>query len=157
VGQVVAYASGCWDLFHFGHLRYLQRAKDLCDILVVGINTDEMIVSYKGMPPVVPYEQRWFIVESLDCVDIVVPHLSLEDTTGFAEHGVSIRIVGPEFGVVEGQRRMIQQHKEQGIRLITLSRTPNITTTIIKEAIRENKTVADYLISANLGSGRLPG
>lgn len=157
MGKIVAYVSGSWDLFHIGHLRYLQRAKELCDILVVGINTDEMIASYKDGPPVIPYEQRWAIVKSLSCVDVVVPHLSLEDTTGFKEHGVSIRVISTDFEAVEKRKEVKRQHKEQGIALVRLNRTPNISTTIIKEAIREGKSIANYLASANSGSGRLPG
>lgn len=155
MGLVIAYASGCWDLFHVGHLRYLERAKRLCDILVVSINTDEMIMEYKGEPPIIPYKQRWEIIESLRCVDIVIPHTSLEDTTGFDEYGISMKIIGPEFGQHAGQRRVLSEHHKEGIRIVTLSRTPNISTTGIKEAIREGKSVMDNYNDSSPNSSRL--
>lgn len=156
MGKIVAYAAGCWDLFHIGHLRYLKKAKALCDVLVVSVNTDEMIVTYKGEPPVIPYKQRREIVQSLRCVDIVIPHISLEDTTGFDEYGINTKVIGPEFGQHSGQRRVLSKHRKAGIEIVMVSRTPNISTTIIKEAIREGKNVTEYLVSADLGSGRLP-
>jgi rfaE bifunctional protein nucleotidyltransferase chain/domain len=72
-GKTVALANGVFDLFHVGHLRYLEGAKELGDVLVVGINTDRSTRAYKGEErPLVPEEERAEIVCGLQCVDWVV-------------------------------------------------------------------------------------
>ncbi len=72
-GKTVALANGVFDLFHVGHLRYLQGAKDLADVLVVGVNSDASTRRNKGPGrPLVPEDERAEIVAGLGCVDHVV-------------------------------------------------------------------------------------
>jgi D-beta-D-heptose 7-phosphate kinase/D-beta-D-heptose 1-phosphate adenosyltransferase len=62
--------NGTFDLLHIGHVRYLQAARELGDVLVVGINSDESVRGYKGPGrPVVPQDERAEIVAALRCVD----------------------------------------------------------------------------------------
>ncbi len=71
-GSTVILANGCFDLFHVGHVRYLEGAKALGDILVVGINSDRQTLSLKGKGrPFIPENERSEIVSSLRCVDLV--------------------------------------------------------------------------------------
>jgi rfaE bifunctional protein nucleotidyltransferase chain/domain len=71
-GSTLVLANGCFDLFHVGHLRYLMGAKELGDILVVGINTDRQTRLLKGQGrPLVPERERAEIVSALRCVDFV--------------------------------------------------------------------------------------
>ena len=68
----IVLTNGCFDLFHVGHVRYLQGAKALGDILVVGINSDRQTKQLKGLGrPFVPENERAEIVASLGCVDLV--------------------------------------------------------------------------------------
>jgi rfaE bifunctional protein nucleotidyltransferase chain/domain len=72
-GRTVALANGVFDLFHVGHLRYLQGAKALADLLVVAVNSDASTQALKGPGrPVVPQDERAEIVAGLACVDQVV-------------------------------------------------------------------------------------
>ncbi len=72
-GKTVALANGIFDLFHVGHLRYLQGAKGLADLLVVAVNTDTSARLNKGPGrPLVPEAERAEIVAALACVDRVV-------------------------------------------------------------------------------------
>jgi rfaE bifunctional protein nucleotidyltransferase chain/domain len=72
-GKTVALANGIFDLFHVGHLRYLEGAKALGDILVVAVNSDASTRRNKGPGrPVVPEGERAEIVAALACVDHVV-------------------------------------------------------------------------------------
>ena len=72
-GQRVVATNGCFDLLHFGHVAYLQGAKRLGDLLVIGINSDASIRQLKGPSrPLVPERQRAAILAALECVDAVV-------------------------------------------------------------------------------------
>jgi rfaE bifunctional protein nucleotidyltransferase chain/domain len=72
-GKSIALANGIFDLFHVGHLRYLEGAKALADVLVVAVNSDASTRRNKGPDrPVVPEAERAEIVAALACVDHVV-------------------------------------------------------------------------------------
>ncbi len=71
-GSTIVLANGCFDLFHVGHVRYLAGAKDVGDILVVGINSDRQTKLLKGEGrPYIDEKERAEIVSSLACVDFV--------------------------------------------------------------------------------------
>lgn len=71
-GQRVVTTNGCFDVLHVGHLRYLQAAKQLGDILVVLVNSDASVQALKGPNrPILPQEERAEILAGLDCVDYV--------------------------------------------------------------------------------------
>jgi rfaE bifunctional protein nucleotidyltransferase chain/domain len=72
-GSKIVFCNGCFDLIHVGHIRYLQAAKALGGILVVGINSDDSVRGLKGSKrPLQPENERAEILASLDCVDYVV-------------------------------------------------------------------------------------
>ena len=75
----VVFTNGCFDILHKGHVTYLQKAKKLGDILVVGINSDASVRRLKGSNrPVNNEKDRAFVLASLSCVDRVI--LFTEDT-----------------------------------------------------------------------------
>src|ERR687889_2370337 len=71
-GARVVFANGCFDLLHVGHVRYLEAARALGDLLVVGVNSDEQVRRLKGEGrPAVPERERAEVVASLRAVDLV--------------------------------------------------------------------------------------
>jgi D-beta-D-heptose 7-phosphate kinase / D-beta-D-heptose 1-phosphate adenosyltransferase len=69
----IVFTNGCFDLLHIGHLRYLERAKALGDILVVGVNGDSSVQRLKGSErPIFPLVERMEILSGLACVDYVI-------------------------------------------------------------------------------------
>ena len=71
-GARIVLANGCFDVLHVGHVRYLAGARELGDILIVGINSDEQVALQKGAGrPVLPATERAEIVASLESVDYV--------------------------------------------------------------------------------------
>ncbi|MBX3329946.1 MAG: D-glycero-beta-D-manno-heptose 1-phosphate adenylyltransferase [Nitrospira sp.] len=73
-GKRIVFTNGCFDLMHVGHTRYLQAAKALGDVLVVGVNSDASVRTLDKAPdrPIVPETQRAEVVAALGCVDFVV-------------------------------------------------------------------------------------
>jgi D-glycero-beta-D-manno-heptose 1-phosphate adenylyltransferase len=72
-GRTVAFANGCFDLLHVGHVRYLEAAAQEADLLVVAINDDQSVRSLKGEGrPVLAAEHRAELVAALRCVDFVI-------------------------------------------------------------------------------------
>jgi len=68
----IVFTNGCFDLLHIGHVRYLEEAKALGDVLVVGVNSDTSVRKLKGpQRPILPEEERAEILSGLGCVDYV--------------------------------------------------------------------------------------
>lgn len=78
-GKRIVFTNGCFDILHRGHVSYLNRAKDLGDILIVGVNSDESIKRLKGPErPINPLEDRMHVLAALSSVDYLIPFV--EDT-----------------------------------------------------------------------------
>ena len=72
-GKTVVFANGCFDLLHVGHIRYLEAARALGDILVLGLNGDKSVRQLKGPGrPLMNQEERAEILAALECVDYLV-------------------------------------------------------------------------------------
>ncbi len=73
-GRKIIFTNGCFDILHRGHASYLQKAKELGDILIVGLNSDDSITRLKGESrPINPLYDRAFLLSALESVDFVVP------------------------------------------------------------------------------------
>lgn len=71
-GKRIVFTNGCFDLLHIGHVRYLEKAKALGDVLVVGVNSDSSVRKLKGpRRPILPEQERAEILSGLGCVDYV--------------------------------------------------------------------------------------
>ena len=95
--EVIVYTSGTWDLFHIGHLNILEKSAALGDKLIVGVSSDELIYEYKGIKPVIPFEQRMRIVESIGVVSQVVRQDILTDIRQLKEFDVDIVTIGDDW------------------------------------------------------------
>ena len=71
-GKRIVFTNGCFDLLHVGHIRYLEEAKTLGDILILGVNSDSSVRKLKGPErPILPVEERTEILSGLGCVDYI--------------------------------------------------------------------------------------
>src|SRR5690606_25937939 len=93
----VGYTTGVFDMFHIGHLNILRRAKEQCDYLIVGVSTDELVVSYKHKKPIIPYNERKAIVESIKYVDKVVPQINMNKMGAWEEYKFDVMFVGSDW------------------------------------------------------------
>lgn len=74
----IVFTNGCFDIIHVGHVRYLEEAKKLGDILVIGLNSDKSVAKIKSGRPIIPEEQRAEVLSSLFMVNYIT--LFDEDT-----------------------------------------------------------------------------
>lgn len=122
---------GTFDVFHIGHLRILQRARELGDWLIVGVSTDALNRLKKGRNPVYPQEQRAEIVASLRCVDEVFFEESLDLKRQYLlDRRADVLVMGSDW------RGKFDEFSDI-CRVAYLARTPSVSTTAIIERIRQ--------------------
>jgi len=103
-GRRVVWTNGCFDLLHIGHIRNLQAAKALGDILVVGVNSDASIRQLKGPDrPIVPQAERVEILAALACVDCVVVFEELTPEAVLARLQPDIHCKGADYAPPHGK------------------------------------------------------
>ncbi|MBU0711414.1 glycerol-3-phosphate cytidylyltransferase [bacterium] len=128
--KIITY--GTFDLFHFGHLRLLQRAKALGDYLVVAVSTDEFN-AVKGKKCTYPYEHRAKIVEAIKYVDEVIPeHIWEQKIDDVKTHDIDIFVMGDDW---KGKFDFLKDYCE----VVYLERTKDISTTQVKTTIINGK------------------
>ena len=127
--KIVVYTVGVWDMFHIGHLKLLKAARSLGDILIVGVNTDELVKAYKGHYPLLCWEDRAAVVEACRFVDMVIPAVSLEKDKLLKEidadilvHGNDKKILGHEY-MIQNNRRVVYLPYTDGRSSSTLRKT----------------------------------
>ena len=144
--MVIGYTAGVYDLFHVGHLNLLKNAKGMCDKLVVGVTTDEL-VSYKGKQAMIPFEDRMEIVRSIRYVDAVVPQYDMDKLTACKKLGASVLFVGDDWYGTEKWKNYEKEFAEAGIRIVYFPYTRGVSSTQITAAIKrvcdEDKTPAE--------------
>ena len=128
------FTSGSFDLFHVGHLNILEKSAALGDELIVGVSTDELIEHYKGMKPIIPFEQRVRIVESIKCVTKVVKQTKLTEIAQLQRENIDVVTIGDDWKgkYLEGLEWMKQQ---PGKKVVYFPYTPGVSTTKIKTDI----------------------
>ena len=94
--KTVVYTSGTFDMLHTNHLKMLRYARALGDILIVGVNTDELVASYKSTP-IIPFEDRMELLKALKWPDIVVPQKSLDHADKVKKLKFDIFVVGDDW------------------------------------------------------------
>ena len=128
----VVITYGTFVLLHYGHINILKRAKALGDYLIVVLSTDDFNWKEKHKKCFFNYEQRKLILESLKYVDLIVPETCWEQKrTDMHKYNVSKFVMGDDW---DGKFDYL---KEEGVEVIYLSRTPDISTTQIKQSFAE--------------------
>ena len=94
--KTIVYTSGTFDMFHYNHLRMINYARSLADILIVGVSTDELVSSYKAKP-IIPFTERLQIIEALKTPDIVIPQHTLDHSEIVKKLNIDAFVVGDDW------------------------------------------------------------
>ena len=123
--RVITY--GTFDLIHYGHINLLRRAKELGDYLIVALSTDEFNANAKNKKCYFNYERRKQLLEAIRYVDLVIPEENWEQKkSDMHDYHIDTFVMGDDW---EGKFDFL---KDEGVEVVYLSRTPEISTTQIK-------------------------
>jgi glycerol-3-phosphate cytidylyltransferase len=120
------YTSGCFDIFHQGHLNILKKTKELCDYLIVGVSTDDVILHSKGRPPIIPFDERITILESNRYVDEVIPQIDKNKQKVVDEYNIDAISVGSDW---KGK------YPSVSCDMVYFDYTPNVSSTVLKQKL----------------------
>ncbi|MBR3507335.1 MAG: glycerol-3-phosphate cytidylyltransferase [Lachnospiraceae bacterium] len=129
--RVITY--GTFDLLHYGHINLLRRAKALGDYLIVALSTDEFNRVEKNKTCYFSYEQRKSLLEAIRYVDLVIPEENWEQKrTDVKEYHINTFVIGDDW---KGKFDFL---KEEGVDVVYLTRTPEISSSQIKSDLGGN-------------------
>ena len=134
----VGYTTGVFDMFHIGHLNILQRAKEQCETLVVGVTTDALCYKRKNKYPVICQADRMAIVQAIRFVDKVVEQTDMEKIRPVKELGADAVFVGSDWKGTEAWKLYEKQFAEIGCAVVYLDHTDGISSTIIRDKLNES-------------------
>jgi len=136
--QIIGYTSGVYDLFHIGHLNLLKNAKGLCDKLIVGVTSDEL-VSYKNKKAVIRHSERMEIVRNIKCVDSVVPQHDMDKFKMWERLKFDVMFVGDDWFKTPKWNDIEKKLKDVGVEIIYFPYTKEISSTFINSILLENR------------------
>lgn len=132
--MIIGYTTGVFDLFHIGHLNMLKNAKAMCDRLVVGVSTDEL-VSYKHKQAVIPFEERLEIVRNIQFVDAAIPQESMDKFEAWRKLKFDIMFVGDDWYETEKWNTYEKQFGEVGVKIIYFPYYKGTSSTLINQTL----------------------
>lgn len=135
--RVITY--GTFDLLHYGHINLLKRAKALGDYLIVAVSTDEFNWGEKQKKCYFSYEQRKTLVEAIRYVDLVIPEESWsQKRRDIHEYNIDVFVIGNDW---QGKFDFL---KKEGIEVIYLPRTPEVSSSQIKKDLYDANVEEAY-------------
>lgn len=133
--MIIGYTAGVFDLFHIGHLNLLKNAKGMCDKLIVGVTTDEL-VAYKNKKAVIPFEERIEIVRSVKYVDAVVAQENMDKLTMALKLKANLLFVGDDWYQTEKWNNYEKDFAAHNIRIVYFPYTKTTSSTLINETLK---------------------
>ncbi|MEB3347746.1 adenylyltransferase/cytidyltransferase family protein [Aquimarina gracilis] len=133
--MIVGYTSGVYDLFHIGHLNLLKNAKSLCDKLIVGVTSDEL-VSYKNKKSVINHQERMEIVRSIKHVDVVIPQNDMDKFKMWERLKFDVMFVGDDWLDTPKWKELDEKFKEVGVKIVYFPYTQGTSSTLINETLK---------------------
>ena len=136
--MIIGYTTGVYDLFHIGHLNLLRNAKGMCDKLIVGVTTDDLVL-YKGKKPLIPFEDRIEIVRACRYVDAAIPQYDMDKLSVCKKLGAQILFVGDDWYATDKWEQYEKEFRENSIRIVYFPYTKGISSTKITKALNDSR------------------
>ena len=135
----IGYTTGVYDMFHIGHLNILKRAKEQCEVLIVGVSTDSLCYARKGKYPIICEKDRMAIVEELRCVDRVVLQENMDKLEAVKKYHADAVFVGSDWKGTEAWNKYEKEFADVGCAVIYLDHTEGISSSILRERLNSGE------------------
>lgn len=135
--MIIGYTQGTYDMFHIGHLNLIKNAKKHCDYLIVGVNSDDLVLSYKNKKTIVPIEERVSIIEELKSVDKVIVCDTLDKEVIVKNLKIDKIFIGDDW---KGNPRWEKAKKDMaqiGVEVVFLPHTEGTSSTMLREKLSD--------------------
>ena len=132
--MVIGYTTGVYDLFHVGHIRVLRNARAMCDKLIVGVSTDDL-VGYKEKRAVIPFDERIEIVRACRFVDVAVPQQNMDKLDAYERYKFSIMFVGDDWYRTDKWNEIEQELSKRRVRIVYFPYTKTTSSTLINKTL----------------------
>ncbi len=128
----IGYTQGVYDMFHVGHLNLLNQAKEHCNYLIVGINSDELVQSYKNKTTIINENDRKKIVENIKAVDRCIIVSTLDKMEILKEVKFDAVFIGDDWKGNARWEKTRQDLSQFGVDVVFLKHTPDISSTLLR-------------------------
>ena len=136
--MIIGYTSGVYDLFHVGHLNLLKNAKGLCDKLIVGVTSDQL-VAYKNKKAVIHHSDRMEIVRSIKYVDSVVPQNDMNKFEMWEKLKFDVMFVGDDWHGTSKWKEIENQFSKVNVKVVFFPYTKGTSSTLINKILLEKR------------------
>ncbi len=140
--MTIGYTTGVYDLFHIGHLNMLKNAKGLCDKLIVGVTTYELLETYKKKKSVISFNERIEIVRSIETVDAAIAQDDMDKFKAWEKLKFDVMFVGDDWYKSDKWEKYEKQFKGVGVRIIYFPYTQGTSSTLINEILNKTRKEA---------------
>lgn len=132
----IGYTQGTFDMFHIGHLNLLKHAREQCDTLIVGVNSDELVKEYKNKVPVISESERSEIVRNIKGVDQCVITRTLDKMDAYSKFHFDVIFIGDDWKGNSRWERTKEELGKIGVDLVFLPHTDGISSTALTDVIK---------------------
>jgi len=135
--MIIGYTSGVFDLFHIGHLNVLRNAKSMCDHLIVGVSTDELVYEYKKKRPIIPFLERVEILQHISYVDTVVSQEDMDKLKMLRRLKFDVMFVGDDWLDSDKWNKIEAEFNEHGVKIVYFPYYKGTSSTKINKILNE--------------------
>lgn len=132
--KVIGYTTGVFDMFHIGHLNIIKHAKNNCDFLIVGVTTDNL-VGYKNTKAIIPFEERFQIIQAIEYVDLAVPQDNMDKFAAWEKYRFNKMFVGSDWKGTEKWNLLEDNFKKVGTEIQYFPYTEGTSSSKLKTAL----------------------
>ena len=124
-------------MFHVGHLNIIEKAKEQCEYLIVGVTTDKLCFERKGKMPIINQSDRMRIVSAIRYVDQVVPQDNMDKLSAVEKYHADAVFVGSDWKGTVAWNEYEREFNSIGCEVVYLDHTDGISSTILRDKLKK--------------------